>query len=43
MVPSWQLDKVEGLLNQLTMVHIGVVQLLELQTISMESPSVIKT
>ena len=36
-----QLDKVERLLSQLTMVHLGVVHLLELQTISMESPSAI--
>ena len=41
MVPSWQLEVVERLLNQLTMVHLGVVHLLELQTISMESPSAI--
>ena len=37
-VPSWQLDKVERSLNQLTMVHLGVVHLLE-EIPSMESPS----
>jgi hypothetical protein len=37
------LEIVEGSLNQLTMVHLGIIQLLELQTFSMESPSVIKT
>ena len=41
MVPSWQLEVVERLLNQLTMVQLGAVHLLELQTISMESPSAI--
>ena len=40
---SWQLEKMEGSLNQLTMEQIGIIQLLELQTFSMESPSVIKT
>ena len=39
MVPLWQLDQVERSLDQLTMVHLGLNQLLMLQDISMESPS----
>ena len=39
MVPLWQLDKVERSLDPLTMVHLGIIQLLELQVISMEWPS----
>ena len=38
-VPLWQLDQVERSLDQLTMVHPGLIQLLILQDISMESPS----
>ena len=39
--PSWQLDQVEKSLDQLTMVHLGVVLLLEFHQIiaSKESPS----
>ena len=38
-VPSWQLEVMERLLNQQTMVHLGVVHLLELQKLYLESPS----
>ena len=38
-IPSWQLEIVEGSLNQLTMEQIGVIQLLELQENSMQLPS----
>ena len=38
-VPLWQLEPVERSLDQLTMVHPGVIQLLELQENSMQLPS----
>ena len=38
-VPLWQLDQVERSLDQLTMVFPGLIQLLILQEISIESPS----
>ena len=40
-IPLWQLDKVERSLDPLTMVHLGIIQLLGFQeAISMQSPSV---
>ena len=38
-VPLWQWDQVERSLDPLTMVHPGIAQILQLQDISMESPS----
>ena len=38
-IPLWQLEPVERSLDPLTMVHPGVIQLLEFQLNSMESPS----
>ena len=38
-VPLWQLDQVERSLDPLTMVFPGLIQLLILQEISIESPS----
>ena len=38
-IPLWQLEPVERSSDPLTMVHPGVIQLLELQENSMELPS----
>ena len=38
-IPSWQLEQVERSLDLLTMLHLGLIRLLEFQVISMESPS----
>ena len=39
-IPLWQLEPVERSLDPLTVVHPGVIQLLELQENSMQLPSV---
>ena len=38
-IPLWQLEPVERSLDPLTVVHLGVIQLLELQENSMQLPS----